>query len=88
LKDLREAKRLVMLQSDIHRGLLEVECLALREYVAWPWGARGKAVASRPLRLAGAALAGVLAVRYGRKLVKFMLPVLAAWRWWHSLQHK
>lgn len=86
LRDLAAAKRLVVLQSDIYRGLVQVEGAALRERLAKVRTAREKVLANRPLLLAGAAVAGVLAVRHWRALARWAPSILTAWRWWKSLR--
>jgi hypothetical protein len=86
LRELDDTKRLVVLQSDIHRGLLQLESAAVRERLAGFLSARQKLAARGPLLIAGAAVAGVLAVRHWRTLARWAPSVLAAWRWWRALR--
>jgi hypothetical protein len=86
LKELEDAKRLVLLQAEIHRGLLRLECQTLFDRFGRLSSAGVGAAASPPLVIAGTAVAGVLAVRYWRTLLKHAPAVLAAWRWWRSWQ--
>jgi hypothetical protein len=85
LKELAEAKRLVVLQSDIHRGLLRVEGALLAERLAGVRAARKKLAANRPLLLGGAVIATVLAIRHWRALARWAPSVLTVWKWWNSL---
>ncbi len=70
LKELDDVKRMVVLQSDIHRGLLQIESTALCERFARFDAARAKLKTHRPLLVAVALFGGFLATR--------RWPVLAA----------
>jgi hypothetical protein len=86
LKELDDAKRLVVLQSDIHRGLLRLESAALCRRFTGLRAPPDELAANRPLILAGAAVAGVLAVRYWRTLARWAPSLLTVWRWWRSVR--
>jgi len=88
LKELDEAKRLVVLQADVHRGLLQLESAVLREQLARLRSVGGTVTANRPLLIAGAAVAGLLAARHWRALARWVPSVLVAWRWWRRLRSR
>lgn len=88
LKELDEAKRLVVVQSDIHRGLFRFETAALYGRFANLRSARARITASRPLLVAAAAVAGVLATRHWRTLAQWAPSVLTGWRWFRRLAGK
>ncbi len=81
LKDLEEAKQLLVLQSELHRRLLRLEIDSLHDrfggVAALGRGLRG----NRPLLWGGAALAGILALRRWRTLLRWAPTAAAAGRW-------
>jgi hypothetical protein len=81
LNELAEAKRLLALQGDLHRSLLRLDGCALRARFASLSAARAKLEAGRPLLFAGAVLAGVLAARRWRTLLRWAPTAVAAYRW-------
>ncbi len=81
LKDLEDAKRLLVLQSELHRRLLRLEFDSLRDRFAGVAAVGGKFSAHQPLLWVGAGLAAVLAVRRGRTLLRWLPTAVAAHRW-------
>jgi len=69
----------LILEADLHRALLRAE--AARARARWGWlnvaGGKGR---PGPWLLAGAAVAGLLAARLGRKALNWLPTALAAWR--------
>ncbi|MBI5384512.1 MAG: hypothetical protein HZA90_07460 [Verrucomicrobia bacterium] len=81
MKELDQAKRLVVLQADLHRHLLQLEAVALRERLAGLGAARATLKSPRPLLVAAGVVAGLLALRKGRALARWMRTAFTAWRW-------
>jgi hypothetical protein len=80
LTGLAEAKRLLVLQGDLHRTLLRIEGYALRERLADLAMVSEKSRRGRPLVLAGSVLAGILAVRRWRALLRWAPAAVAGYR--------
>jgi len=83
--DLQVRKRLLMMQSDLHRTLLRAERANLR--AQWN-GIREVSHKVRGLNSwlgLGAAAVGVLAAWRGRKLARWVPIALAAWSWIQKL---
>jgi len=85
---LAEATRLLVLQGDLHRSLLRFESDALRERFAGLARAREKRVSPGPLLFAGTVLAGLLAARRWRTLLRWAPTAVAACRWLRRLTTK
>jgi hypothetical protein len=83
LNDLAERKRLILLEADLHRSLIGLGASSL-----WAKLDSVRAVArpGNPWLLAGSAVAGLIAVRYGRGLARWIPTALAAWRWFRRLR--
>jgi hypothetical protein len=81
LSELEERKRLLVLQSDMHRGLLRLEAGLWRERLSWVRSTQTTLAAGRPLLLAGGVVAGVVALRHWRSLLRWAPALLTAWRW-------
>lgn len=86
LNDLAERKRMLVLQSDLHRALLQAECAALRDRVEGLNEVRKRARSASPWVMAGAAAMGLVAVWKGRKLTGMIPVAVAAWKTWKSLR--
>lgn len=80
LNDLAERKRLLVLQSDLHRAVLLAEAANARARLQWVVEARQK-FSSGPAWLAGSAVAGVLVAKNWRRALKLLPVGLTAWRW-------
>ncbi len=86
LNDLAERKRLLRLQGDLHRALLQAEFTRARARVKWVNQAREN-ITGNPLLLAGGgALAGFLALRNWRTLAKWAPAALSAWHWFKKFK--
>ena len=88
LKELADARRLLVLQGDLHRSLLRLETEALRERLAGLAGTRDPTWSGRPVWVAGAVLAGVLAVSRWRRLLGWAPAAVAAYRWFRRFAAK
>jgi hypothetical protein len=86
LNELAERKRLLILEADLHRAVLQAEAGNLRARWQWISQAREKF----PVKagwLVGSA-AGLLAVRNWRRTLKLIPVGLTAWRWWRKLRSR
>jgi len=81
LTPLEERKRLIMLQSDLHRSLLQAELVGLQTQLGRLGEAREKVRAAGPWLGVAAAVAGVFAARNWRSLAGWAPTAIAAWRW-------
>ena len=77
LSELEEARQLLVLQGDLHRALIRLEVRTLRERFT-----RLAAVKrTHPLLFAGTALAGLLAARRWRSVLRWAPVVVPTYRW-------
>jgi len=83
LDELAQRKRMILLEADLHRSLVESECLALREHLDSMQTAGNF---GRRWLLWGGAVAELLLARRRGGLTRWISPLLAAWRWVHRLQ--
>lgn len=81
LRELESAKRIEVLKSDLHRGILRVECAKVGERLCGFRSTWTRMGVGRPLLLVAAAVAGGLAVRHWKTVVRWAPSALAAWRW-------
>jgi hypothetical protein len=81
LNELAERRRLLVMESDLHRSLLILERENLRARLAGLRAARERVAAGSPLLIAGGAVAGLLAMRHWRKLARWMPAALTVLRW-------
>jgi hypothetical protein len=88
LNDLAERRRLLVMEADLHRSLLDLERQNLRARLAGLRDARERVAAGSPLLIAGGAVAGLLAVRHWRKVARWIPAALTALRWVQSLKSK
>lgn len=79
--ELQERKRLLVLQADLHRALVQAECANVRGRLEWLRPARDKARTASPWIAVGAAAIGVLAARRFGQVTRWIPAALAAWRW-------
>lgn len=86
LTELAERKRLLVLQSDLHRAVLRAECVSVQARFAWLNGARGQARSASRWLAAGAAATGLLAAWRGRKLAGWIPAAITAWRVWKKVK--
>ncbi len=83
LNELTERKRLIVLEADLHRSLVELECASVRARLD---SARAGIRLGGPWLLAGGAVAGLVAARHWRGLACWAPTALAAWRWVQGLK--
>ena len=78
LNELAQRKRLILLESGLHRGLVEAECLAL-----WKQLESVQSVFDTGRRWFhwGGAAADLLTAGRGRGLTHWVSSALSAWRW-------
>ena len=81
LAELEEVQRLLVAQADLHRGMIRLEFVSLKERLGWIGVARQSFQAGRPLFLAATALVGGVAATKWRKLARWVPAALSAWRW-------
>lgn len=81
LTPLEERKRMIVLQADLHRSLLQAELVGLRSQFDRLGEARDKVRAAGPWLGVVAAVAGVFAARNWRSLAGWAPTAIAAWRW-------
>ena len=87
LNELAERRRLLVMEAELHRGLIGVECENLRARLARLQAAPER-VAANPLWVAGSVAAGALIARRWRQLAPWIKPAFAALRWWQALRRK
>lgn len=84
LSELAERKRLLILQADLHRAVLQAEAANAQARLQWVAQAREKFSGKAGWVLGSAA--GVLAVRNWRRTLKLIPVGLTAWRWWRKFR--
>jgi hypothetical protein len=85
LNDLAERKRLLILQSDLHRAVLDAEWIKARVRIE-RLQQLGRGLRESPWMIAGGAAAGLFAIRNWRKAFKWAPAVFGAWRWLRRLR--
>jgi len=83
LNDLTERKWLIVLEADLHRSLVQLECANLRARLD---SAHAAIRSGGPWLLAGGAVAGLVAARHWRGLARWVPTALTAWRWVQGLK--
>jgi uncharacterized membrane protein YhiD involved in acid resistance len=81
LNELAERKRLLLLEAELHRGLIGLERDSLQKRLAGLRTTQERVASNRPLVIAGSTVAGLLALRHWRKLACWMPTALTALRW-------
>jgi len=82
------ARRMLVLQGDIHRSLLRLETITLRERLGSLTTVPGKLAVGRPLLYSSTVVAAVLAARRWRRLARWGPVAVAAYRWVRRLSRK
>lgn len=85
LNELAERRRLLVVEADLHRGIIGMEVENLRAQIAWLGRARERVSAGKPWLAAGGVVAGLLAVRHWRKVAAWVPAALTAFRWVRKL---
>ena len=88
LNELAEHRRRLVLEADLHRSLIGLERETLRARLAGWQAARERLLAGGPWLVAGSAVAGLVAVRHWRKLLRWMPAALTVVRWMKSRKGK
>lgn len=88
LNELAERRRQLVLEADLCRSLIVLEHEHLRSKFDWIHQAREKVASGGPWMVVGGTVAGLLAVRHWRKLIRWAPAGLAAMRWIKSLKAK
>lgn len=91
LNELAERRRLLVLEAELHRGLLNLERENLRAQFASLQAVREKFQGASPLLMAGAGVAGLLAMRHWRKLARWLpsvRTVLRTIRFWRAVSSR
>jgi hypothetical protein len=86
LNKLAERQQLLVLEADLHRSLIALEREKLRARLAGWRAARARIAVGGPWLAAGSAVAGLLAVRHWRKILRWSPAAITALRWVQSLK--
>lgn len=74
-------KELLILEGELHRSVIQLECAALQRRFTMLKTAQSQIAASGPWWAAGSAVAGLLAIRHWRKLLHWAPTLVTAARW-------
>ena len=85
MKELTERKRILVLQADVHRNMIELERLRIQEGVQV---VRSQMRSKSWLLLGGAVALGWLSTRLLGPVLKFVPAGLAAWRLVQNLSRR
>lgn len=88
LNDLAERRRLLLLEADLHRNVIRLECENIRKRVSALASIGERMKAGSPWVMAGSAVASIFALRHWRKVVKWTPAALGALRWIKSLKRR
>jgi hypothetical protein len=86
MNDLAERKRLLLLEADLHRNLISLECAQVRDRVKslTSLGGLSKHLSSlaptNPWVIGGTAIVGALAARHWGKAIKWLPAAFSLWR--------
>lgn len=80
MTELAERRRLLLLEAELHRGIIVMEYQGLRGQLASLRNLRGQITGGKPWFIAAAAVAGLVAVRHWRKVVRWLPHALTVWR--------
>lgn len=84
MTELAERRRLLLLEAELHRSIIGLECQALRGHLASLSAFRGQVAGGKPWFIGAAAVAGLLAARHWRKVIRWLPFVLTVWRFWRG----
>ena len=83
LNELAQRKRLLVLEADLYRSRVDLECASLRvQFNSAFTTMRG----GSPWLIAGGAAAGLLVARHWRGLAHWVESALTVWRWVQRLK--
>jgi hypothetical protein len=80
MTELAERRRLLLLEAELHRSIIGLECQALRGRLASLSALRGQVAGGKPWFIGAAAVAGLLAARHWRKVIRWLPRALIVWR--------
>lgn len=86
LNDLAERRRLLVVEADLHRNLIALEVENIRAKIEWLGRAREHVSSGKPWLAAGGVVAGLLAVRHWRKVIRWAPAAMSAFRWVRKLK--
>jgi hypothetical protein len=84
MNELAERKRLLLMEAELHRSIIGLERQRLEERMASLTMLRGHFIGGGSWLVAGAALAGLLAVRRWGNLMRWLPRVMWVWRFWRK----
>jgi hypothetical protein len=86
IDQLGERKRLLLLEAEVHRSIINLECESIRAKLKDLREAREQIGPAGPWLMAGSAFAGVLALRHWRRVAKWVPTIFATVRWIKKLR--
>jgi hypothetical protein len=86
INQLGERKRLLLLEAEVHRSIINLECESIRARINDLREAREQIGPAGPWLMAGSAFAGVLALRHWRRVAKWVPTIFATVRWFKKLR--
>lgn len=86
LNELAERRRLLLMESELHRSVIGLECENLRARLAGLNEKRERLAKKSSWLVAGGTVAGLLALRHWRKAARWIPSALIALRWVKSLK--
>lgn len=86
LNDLAERRRLLMVEADLHRGIIAMETENLRARIEWLGHVRDRVSLGKPWMAAGGVAAGLYVLRHWRKVIRCIPATFSAIRWVSKLR--
>jgi len=77
--DLAERKRLLVVEAELHRNVITLECDQIQDRVSSLLNVR-KQLAANPWVVGGTTLAGLIAARHWRQTIRWVPQVFTLWR--------
>lgn len=88
LNNLAERRRLLLLESELHRSIIRLECENIRKRLGGLNAARERMKAGGTWMMAGGAVASVFALRHWKTMVRWAPVAVSAVRWVKSLRRR
>jgi hypothetical protein len=88
MTELQERKRLIVLQSDLHRALVRAEVANVRAQWGWLIGARAQARSAGLWLGLGTSALGLWAAWRGHRLARWIPAAQAAWTWYRKYRQQ
>lgn len=86
MNDLAERRRLLAVESDLHRALVQMECAQIRSRFAGLRSLRDQLAGHKPLLVGAAGIAGLLTMRHWRRAIGWAPVIMRALRWFRVWQ--